>query len=244
MGRLTFIAILFCLVYSPCAKAWVKYNIDAKTIKQVLLNTSMQEGVELLHNQQVDTIRKRQNRLMALTTTLATQKELYMRSMENAEGFGAESGIYRSIVRSSINIANNSALAVKAVMKTNLTGKAIVITRIGGIVTEAAHLGNLFFNIVNNARLSNPLIGTLTGAESPKKDNLNLLNRYERLKMAMDIAIELKKIDRQMTMLLYYCRYNSLSDLLMHMDRETWVNYIYANFTSKHLIEQWNSLVN
>lgn len=244
MGRLKLLTVALCMVCVPCANAWVKYNTDIKTIKQVMLNTTLQEGVELLHNQQVDTIRKRQNKLMTLTTTLATQKDLYMRSLENAEGFGAESGIYRSIVRSSVNIANNSALAVKAVMKTNLTGKAIAITRIGGMVTEAAHLGNLFFNIVNNARLSNPLTGILTGAESPQKDRVNLLNRYERLKMAMDIAIELKKIDRQMTMLLYYCRYNSLTDLLMHMDRETWVNYIYANFSSKHLIKQWNSLVN
>ena len=244
MGRLTFILILFCLVCSPSTKAWVKYNTDTKTIKQVLLNTSMQEGVELLHNQQVDTIRKRQNRLMALTTTLATQKDLYMRTLENSNGFDAESGIYRSIVRSSINIANNSALAVKAIMKTNLTGKVIVATRIGSIVTEAAHLGNLFFNIVNNAKIANPLMGKLSGAEDPKKDKLNLLNRYERLKMAMDICIELKKIDHQMAMILYYCKYNTFGDILLNVDRETYVNYCYANLTSKNLIRQWQSLVN
>lgn len=243
MGKLTLILTMLLVCWGEIHAQVVSTNIDTKTLQQILLNTSLQEGVEMLHNQQVDTIRKKQNRLMALTSSLATYKNLYMVTLENAKGFGVESGIYKSIVASSISIVEHSAQAIEDIMKTNLTGKAVASVRISGMLTQAAHLGNLFFNIVNNAEIPNPMASKMTGAETPRKDKLNLLNRFERLKMAIDISIELKKIDHDLIMIIYYCRHNSLSDLLFHIDRKTWVNYHYANFSSKQLIDKWNSLV-
>ena len=61
--------------------------------------------------------------------------------------------------------------------------------------------------------------------------------------MALMISMELIKIDHDLVMICYYCKYNSLSDLLLHVDRETWVNYHYANFTARQLIDKWNGLV-
>lgn len=241
MGRLKMLAA-FVMGCSFCAVAQ-NVNTDIKTTEQLLLNTAMQEGVELLHNQQVDSIRTKQNKLMELAASYAALKDVYMVTLENAKGFGPESGVYRAIVATALDIVSHSVTATEAVWKTNITGKAIAVYKIADMVTESAHLGNLFFDIINNAEIANPLASKMSGAEAPKKDKYNLLNRHERLGMALKICTGLKKIDHRLVMMIYYCRHNSLSSLLMHMDRETWITYHYANFSSKKLINQWNSLV-
>lgn len=242
MGRLRLISALLMAGWSLCASAQ-DINTDVKTIEQELLNTALQEGVEILHNQQVDTIKKKQNKLMEMTASYSTLKNLYAVTLQNVKGFGPESGVYRSIVTTSLDIASHGVSATEAIFNSNITGKAIAAYKIADLVTEAAHLGNLFFNIVNNATIANPLARKMSGAESPKNDKYNFLNRHERLSMALKICAELKKIDHRLVMIIYYCRHNSLSALLMHMDRETWITYHYANFSSRKLINQWNSLV-
>ena len=240
MGRLK---ITFALVLAGIVGASAQdVNTDYKTIEQVMLNTALMEGVELLHNQQVDTVRKRQEKLMGLTVTYAGLKDLLITTLENAKGFGPESGVYRSIVATSLNIVEHTVKATKAIGDSNLTGKAIASVKVYELMTEAAHLGNLFFDIINNAEVKNPMRSKMEGAAEPTKDKYNLLNRHERLAMALKISMELKKIDRKLVMIDYYCRHNSLSDLLLHVDRQTWVTYHYANFSSKRLIDKWNQL--
>ena len=78
--------------------------------------------------------------------------------------------------------------------------------RISGL-HDHFQLGNLFFNIVTNATVENPLKSKMPGSESSKKDELNLLNRHERLYMALKISMELKKIDHDLVMICYYCKY-------------------------------------
>lgn len=241
MGKLS-LAVCLSVLFSCQAFAQVQENTDTKTIEQVMINTAIQKGVEAYHNQQVDTIKKKQEKLMGLTMSLATYKELLKLTLENAKGFGVESGIYKSIVATSIEIVSNATKATNAVMKTNLTGKAITAAKIYGLLTEAAHLGNLFFSIVTNAEVPNPLKSKMPGAEAPKKEKLNLLNRYERLDMALKIQSDLKRINHELVMVIYYCSYNSFSDLLIHLDVKTWRNYHYANFKYRDIINQWNSL--
>ncbi len=242
MGRLMLIVCL-ALCFSLGAFAQVNTNADVKTLEQLMLNSALQEGVEYLHNEQVDSIKKKQEKLLGLATSLAGMKNLFMMTLENAKGFGTESGIYKSIVATSLSIVTRAGQASKAIMDSNLTGKAIASMKVYGLMTEAAHLGNLFFNIVTNSTVENPLKSKMPGSESSKKDELNLLNRHEHLYMALKISMELKKIDHDLVMICYYCKYNSLSDLLLHVDRETWVNYHYANFTARQLIDKWNGLV-
>lgn len=237
--------MIICLALSSALGAFsqVNTNIDVKTLEQVMLNSALQEGVEYLHNEQVDSIKKKQERLLGLATSLAGLKDLFMITLDNARGFGTESGIYRSIVTTSLSIVTRAGQATKAIADSNLAGQAIASIKVYGLLTEAAHLGNLFFNIVTNATVENPLKSKMPGSESSRKDGLNLLNRHERLYMALKISMELKKIDHELVMICYYCKYNSLSALLLNVDRETWVNYHYTNFSAKQLINKWNELV-
>lgn len=242
MGRLIVFSLCL-LVFASIGNAQGHINYDQKSTEQVLLNTASQKTIEYLHTETVDTIQKRQRRLGGLVGSLSTYKTLFKLTLDNAKGFGVRSGIYKSIVATSGDIVAHSAAAVEAIGNTNLTGKAITLFKVAELVTEAAHLGNMFFDIVTNATVPNPLVGKMEGSKEAKKDERNLLNRHERLKMALDIRLELKKIDHQLVMLTYYCKHNSLSDLLLTMDRKTWITYHYANFSSKQIINQWNKLL-
>lgn len=241
MGRL--IIIVICVFMNvPLMFAQYRINYDSKTRNQVIANTASQEAVEVLHNQTIDTIRKKQEKLMSLTGVLAASKTAFLFTLENAEGFGVRSGVYKSIIATSGDIVKRSASAVSAICDANLTGEALAIFKVSELVTQAAHLGNLFFDIVTNATVANPMAGKMDGAKKAKKDAINLLNRHERLKMALDIRWQLKKIDHQLMMVEYYCKHNSLNDLLLALDRKTWITYHYANFSTKRLVDQWNML--
>lgn len=242
MGRLTILAgIIVSCSFGASAQ---NINTDVKTTEQVVWNTVLQKSVERVHNQQVDSVKQRQNKLMEMTAAYSGLKDVFMITLENAKGFGAESGIYRSIVTTSLNIVSHAVTATSAITKSNLVGKTIAATRMYDLIVEAAHFGNMFFDIVNNAEVANPLTSKMPSAEAAQKDKYNFLNRHERLMMALKISVELKKIDRQLVMITYYCQNNTLSDLLLNIDRETWVTYHYANFSAKKLINSWNSLVN
>lgn len=242
MGRLTILAGI--IVSCSLGVSAQNMNIDIKTTEQLMLNTASQKTIELLHNEKIQTIKQRQNKLMEMTAAYAGLKDVFMITLENAKGFGAESGIYKSIVITSLNIVSHAVSATNALTKSNLVGKTIAATRMYDLIVEAAHLGNMFFDIVGNAEVANPLTTKMPSAEAAQKDKYNLLNRHERLVMALKISVELKKIDRQLVMITYYCQNNTLSDLLLNIDRETWVTYHYANFSAKKLINSWNSLVN
>lgn len=239
MGRLRFLLLIPILWTSYFVRAQDYVNIDAKTAEQVMLNAAIQRGIEELHNEQVDTIKSKQQKLMELVGALAGYKELYKLTLENAKGFGEESGIYKSIVARCVSIAERSVKATEAVKKTNFTGKAITAFKIYELVTETAHLSNLFFNIVCNGTVKNPL--KLEGANDDK-DELNFLNRSERVTMALKIKDELKRIDRTLLMVEWYCKNNSVENLLKHIDRETWITYVYSQVSAKSLIRQWNAL--
>lgn len=242
MGRLIIALALGCAGFLTAA-AQYDINYDIKTTEQVGLNAAAQEGVEILHNIQVDSIRKKQERLAELTVSYSGLKELYMATLQNVRGFNTESGIYKSIVSTSLSIMTHAAQATSLISGANITEKAVAIYNVSDLVVQAAHLGNLFFDIVNNAEVSNPLKGKMEGAAETKKDRLNLLNRYERLEMALRIATDLQGIDRKLIMVKYYLRHASLSDLLFRFDRETWIAYYAANFYTNHLIEQWRHFV-
>lgn len=233
------IFLLISFLWSFCLKAQDYVNTDTKTIEQVMVNAAMQRGIEELHNEQVDTIKSKQQKLMEMIGAIASYKWLYQLTLENVKGFGVESGIYKSIVARCVSIANRSVKATEAVMNTNFTGKAIAAFKVYELVAEAAHLSNLFYNVVCNGTVQNPkkLEGT-----NDDKDKLNLLNRSERVSMALKIKDELGRIDRALLMVGWYCKNNSVENLLRHIDRETWITYVYSQISAKSLIKQWNSL--
>lgn len=238
MGKLIYFLIL--LISTPLlAYGQAKPNVDKKTIEQVYANTAAIEVAENEHNVVVDTIKKKQEKLASLLATLASYKILFNQTLENFKGFGPESGIYKAIFYKLGSVAKRSVTATDAMMKTNFTGKALAAFRIQELVFEATHLGNLFCNVVCNGTIKNPLKNDHTSSE---KDKLNLLNRSERLNLAVSISQELSKIDHSLLMVEYYCKHNSWGQLLSQMDRKTYATLLYAKHSTNQLIDRWNKL--
>lgn len=227
------------LVCFTSVRAQRYVNYDYKTTGQVTINTAAIKLAEIEHNEKVDSIKKKHEKLSALIGTLASYKGLFLETLENVKGFGHESGIYKSIIKKSANIAKYSVSATEAVYKTNFNGKAICAFKIQELVMEAAHLGNVFFNIVCNGTVKNPL--KLNGSND-NKDKLNLLNRNERLNMALTIDYELGKIERSLIALEYYCKHNSFQQLLSHIDQKTYVTFIHTRLSTNYLIDRWKGL--
>ena len=67
------------------------------TTGAVTANAASQEVIESQHNNRLDSINSKQQKLMQYTATMATIKELYKLSMENVSGFGSESQYYVEI---------------------------------------------------------------------------------------------------------------------------------------------------
>lgn len=244
MGKLVKIATLAgIIVCCPLVLSAQRINFDLKTTAQVEANTFMQTSVEEIHNWQVDSIRSKQLKLAELTASYAVLKDVYMTTLENAKGFGSDSGIYTAIVTISKNIVTHSGKAINSINNSSMTGKATAILKVADLVIDAAGLGNLFFNIVNNAEVKNPMQGQMTGAEATQKDKYNLLNRHERLDMALKLLVGLQKIDTDLVMLNYYLQNATFNDLIRKIDTQTWITYHAADTYHKTLIDQWNKFV-
>ena len=89
-----------------CGQDIVNINIDEQTLEQLMLNTAIQEASNKLHNIQVDSIKKKQSKLMTLVTGIAAEKELLVQTYENVKGFKQESKYYLAMVATGKNIAN------------------------------------------------------------------------------------------------------------------------------------------
>lgn len=243
MERLILSALALFASFTLFSQNYVNFNYDEKTTEQVYINLGMQESAEILHNIQVDSVKSKQIKLAELTAAYAGLKDLYMITLENAKGFGADSGIYKAIVSVSANIITHSGETIKAINNSTLVGKAAALLKVADAVVDAAHLGNLFFDIVNNAEVKNPLQDKMTGAEATKKDKYNILNRHERLSMALKLLVGLQKIDTDMVMLKYYLQYGCVNDILRKIDTKTWISYHAASASHLNLIRQWNEFV-
>lgn len=243
MGKIRFIwSIILLSVGHLCGYAYDLNRHDKTTTEQVMINTQAQIATETIHNINVDSIAKRQRRLMQLTTTLSGLKWMYDVTLHNAEGFGVESGVYKRIVCRSMDIAIESGRVLKAVPKAKAVNRAFCTLRTGELLVTAAHLGNLFHDIVTNATVANPMEGKLPGAQPAKKDKLNLLNRHERLNMAMTISHELDKILHQLRMMTYFLKNGEFRDLVFWLDSKTWCTAVYSQYLYNDAITRWNRL--
>ena len=82
-----------------CINAHAAWRIvfDRNCLKIVMVNTASQKLIEEQHNQRVDTIAAKKQKVELYTVSMATMKELYKLSMENISGFGTESLYYKEI---------------------------------------------------------------------------------------------------------------------------------------------------
>ncbi len=118
----------------------------------------------------------------------------------------------------------------------------MMILKVSDLVSQAISLGKAFADIVANSEVPNPI--KHPDATSGDKDKYNLLNRYERLRMANDILFRLRRIDWSIRYLTYLCKTADVKDLLFQLDRKTYLNYIMTRININDMVRKWERTKN
>ena len=148
--RIISVIMLSAFVCINAHAAW-RIVFDRNCLKIVMAN------IEEQHNQRVDTIAAKKQKVELYTVSMATMKELYKLSMENISGFGTESLYYKEIGLCALDILRNVPVLVSTVNKAKFSNKLLCLNELGNLVAETQQLVGNFVNIVNNARIPNPL---------------------------------------------------------------------------------------
>ena len=215
--------------------------IDPYCIEAVGQNLATQKAIEGEHNKRLDSIASKQNKLEQYTVSMATIKELYKVTMENISGFGTESKYYTEIGRCALDIVLDVPELVKVVNKAKFANKVLCLNELANVVTQAQQLVGDFVNIVNNAKIENPLKGQATSEK--KSDGYNLLDRYERLTLANRIYSDLMSIRYKIQGMMAMAQYATMNDLFFAIDPEGWANVMVMKNQVNGLVLSWNGLV-
>ena len=241
--RFMLIAILLVSASANMSAAW-RIVFDRNCLKIVMANTASQKLIEEQHNQRVDTIAAKKQKVELYTVSMATMKELYKLSMENISGFGTESLYYKEIGLCALDILRNVPVLVSTVNKAKFSNRLLCLNELGNLVAETQQLVGNFVNIVNNARIPNPLQGQAT---AEKKDDgyngYNLLDRYERLTLANSIYTDLNRIRYKVEGMVLMAQYATANDLFFAIDPEGWANVVTMKNHVGNLVQDWNGLV-
>ena len=229
------------LVAALSLSAQYRVVIDPYCIEAVGQNLATQKAIEGEHNKRLDSIASKQNKLEQYTVSMATIKELYKVTMENISGFGTESKYYTEIGRCALDIVLDVPELVKVVNKAKFANKVLCLNELANVVTQTQQLVGDFVNIVNNARIENPLKGHATSEK--KSDGYNLLDRYERLTLANRIYSDLMSIRYKIQGMMAMAQYATMNDLFFAIDPEGWANVMVMKNQVNGLVLSWNGLV-
>lgn len=225
---------------TPMLAGW-KVVIDKNCVKVVTSNTASQKLIENQHNQRLDFIASKKKKVELYSVSMATIKELYKLTMENVSGFGTESRYYKEIGSCAFDILKDVPELIKIVNQAKFTNKLYCLTELGGLVMETQQLVGNFVNIVNNAKVQNPLKGQ--GTAEKKNDGYNLLDRYERLTLTNTIYTGLMEIRYKVEGMMLMAQYATVNDLFFAIDPEGWANIVTMKNQVGGLIRDWNGLV-
>ena len=232
--------LLLVIASTPMYAGW-KVVIDKNCVKVVTSNTASQKLIEDQHNQRLDSIASKKKKVELYSVSMATIKELYKLTMENVSGFGTESRYYKEIGSCAFDILKDVPELIKTVNQAKFTNKLYCLTELGGLVMETQQLVGNFVNIVNNAKVQNPLKGQ--GTAEKKNDGYNLLDRYERLTLANSIYTGLMEIRYKVEGMMLMAQYATVNDLFFAIDPEGWANIVTMKNQVGGLIRDWNGLV-
>ena len=238
--KFAFLVMLFLTASIQSFAGW-RVVVDKNCIKIVSSNLAAQKLIEEQHNARLDTIAAKQQKVELYSVSMATMKELYKLSMQNISGFGTKSLYYKEIGSCAFDIIRNVPELIKTVSKAKFTNQLYCLTELGGLVMETQQLVGNFVNIVNNARISNPLKGE--GTAEKKSDGYNMLDRYERLTLANRIYTDLTKIRYKVEGMMLMAQYATLNDLCFAIDPEGWANMVTMKNHVDGLVSDWNGLV-
>ncbi len=232
--------VLMATASIPVSAGW-KVVIDKNCIKVVAANTASQKLIEDQHNQRLDSIASKKQKVELYSVSMATIKELYKLTMENVSGFGTESLYYKEIGTCAFDILKDVPELISTVNKAKFKNKLACLTELGGLVMETQQLVGNFVNIVNNAKVQNPLKGQ--GTAERKSDGYNLLDRYERLSLANRIYTDLMEIRYKVEGMMLMAQFATANDLFFAIDPEGWANVVTMKNQVGGLIQDWNGLV-
>ena len=224
----------------PTFAGW-RVVIDRNCIRVVATNTASQKLIEDKHNERLDSIAAKKQKVELYSISMATIKELYKLTMENVKGFGTESVYYREIGTCAFDILKDVPELIQTVHKAKFINKLACLTELGGLVMETQQLVGNFVNIVNNAKVRNPLGGQ--GTAEKKSDGYNLLDRYERLTLANRIYTNLMEIRYKVEGMMLMAQFATANDLFFAIDPEGWANMVTMKNQVGGLIRDWNGLV-
>ena len=238
--RFAFLVMLLLTASVQSFAGW-RIVVDKNCIKIVSSNLAAQKLIEEQHNARLDTIAAKQQKVELYSVSMATMKELYKLSMQNISGFGTESLYYKEIGSCALDIIRNVPELIKTVSKAKFTNQLYCLTELGGLVMETQQLVGNFVNIVNNARIPNPLKGE--GTAEKKSDGYNLLDRYERLSLATRLYTDLMEIRYKVEGMMLMAQFATANDLFFAIDPEGWANVVTMKNQVGGLIQDWNGLV-
>lgn len=238
--RLLLLVVLTAAASTQLYAGW-KVVVDRNCIKIVSTNLAAQKLIEDRHNARLDTIAEKQKKVELYSVSMATMKELYKLSMQNISGFGTESLYYKEIGSCAFDILKNVPELIKTVNRSKFTNKLYCLTELGGLVLETQQLVGNFVNIVNNAKIPNPLKGQ--GSAEIKGDGYNMLDRYERMTLANSIYTNLNEIRYKVDGMMMMAQYATLNDLCFAIDPEGWANIVTMKNHVDGLVSDWNGLV-
>ena len=238
--RLLLLVVLTAAASTQLYAGW-KVVVDRNCIKIVSTNLAAQKLIEDRHNARLDTIAEKQKKVELYSVSMATMKELYKLSMQNISGFGTESLYYKEIGSCAFDILKNVPELIKTVNRSKFTNKLYCLTELGDLVLETQQLVGNFVNIVNNAKIPNPLKGQ--GSAEIKGDGYNMLDRYERMTLANSIYTNLNEIRYKVDGMMMMAQYATLNDLCFAIDPEGWANIVTMKNHVDGLVSDWNGLV-
>ncbi len=239
LGR--FLSFAMLLAFSMLkVNAAVKIVYDPKCQAAVIANLGIQTAVETQHNQELDSILYEKGNTLKYATVMATIAESYQYAMQNIKGFGQESKYYTEIALCSYDIFSRIPEVVSAIGHAKIQQKAICIKELSDLYIKSEQLVNDFINIVNNSRVRNPLP---SGSVQNKNDGYNLLDRYDRLAIAIRIYTDLTKIRYQLEIIERMAKYASWNDLFFQIDIESWAAVVHGMNIANLLISKWNNLL-
>lgn len=173
-----------------------------------------------------------QDSILAKTSTLLSIKELSLVTLENAKGFGYETGIYKQMFSHCTAIASMSYQLVKTL--NDMKVSFVVVMEVGDLVDRAQSLARSFVDIVANGNIKNPM-----GGDPGRGDGHNYLKRIDRLNMANKIVIELGLVRLRLEKMLLHSRYLTLDAAHRMIDPQGWANKWNGRASIDQVIYQW-----
>ena len=151
-----FVTAMLMMAVTTASAAW-RVVVDPWTTAQVAANTASQELIESKHNERLDSMNAKQQKIMQYTAAMETIKELYKISMQNISGFGEETKYYGEICELTLDIMTSVPTVLDYISNSPVKNYILCVNEISDVVLETEGLVADFVDIVNNGKIHNPL---------------------------------------------------------------------------------------